>query len=278
MPETTSDIPFTRFLKYWRGVHNISQEELAYSIESSSRHLSRIENGSSRPSESLVLEIAKVLQLGQRDTNHLLISAGYMAKLGTGDFNAPEYKWLRNAMTRKLKALDPFPATIMDASSNILMVNKGWVGLFSTSIASDVLNKVTNHYDFLFSREGAGTAISDWENTLSVILMSLKQQALFTNNQLDLTNLDRLSQHQNVPTDWEQRAAKLEPMASFRVQMDIDGVLTRFFSVSSNVGAMGPSAYISEPNITVNVLFPEDESMQLDQLIAGELTHPLLFY
>jgi transcriptional regulator with XRE-family HTH domain len=278
MPETTSDIPFTRFLKYWRGVHNISQEELAYSIDSSSRHLSRIENGSSRPSESLVLEIAKVLQLGLRDTNHLLISAGYMAKLGIGDFNAPEYKWLRNAMTRKLKALDPFPATIMDASSNILMVNKGWVGLFSTSIATDALNKVTNHYDFLFSREGAGTVISDWENTLSVILMSLKQQALFTNNKQDLDILDRLAKLDNVPDDWEHRAAQLEPMASFRVQMNIGGSLTRFFSVNSNVGAMGPNAYISEPNITVNVLFPEDESMQLDPLIAGELTHPLLFY
>jgi len=154
MPETTSDIPFTRFLKYWRSVHNLSQEELAYSINSSSRHLSRIENGSSRPSENLVLEIAKVLALGQRDTNHLLISAGYMAKRGTDDFNAPEYRWLRNAMTRKLKALDPFPATIMDASSNILMVNRGWVGLFRISISSDVLNQVTNHYDFLFCREG----------------------------------------------------------------------------------------------------------------------------
>jgi hypothetical protein len=60
--------------------------------------------------------------------------------------------------------------------------------------------------------------------------------------------------------------------------MNIGGSLTRFFSVNSNVGAMGPNAYISEPNITVNVLFPEDESMQLDPLIAGELTHPLLFY
>jgi transcriptional regulator with XRE-family HTH domain len=259
-------------------MHKISQEELAYSVESSPRHISRIENGSSRPSESLVLEIAKVLNLGQRDTNHLLISAGYMAKPGTADFNAPEFKWLRNAMTRKLKALDPFPATIMDASSNILMVNKGWVGLFSTSITSSVLNKVSNHYDFLFSREGAGTVISDWENTLSVILMSLKQQGLFSNNQTDIANFERLSQHKSVPSDWQQRAARLEPMASFRVQMDFGGVLTRFFSVNSNVGAMGPSAYISEPNITVNVLFPEDESMQVDALITDDLSHPLLFY
>ena len=90
--------------------------------------------------------------------------------------------------------------------------------------------------------------------------------------------LDRLMTSPNVPEDWRQRAAKLEPMASYRLQLEFNGELQSFFSVNQTVGAMGPSAYVSEPNLTVNTLYPEDESLDLSSLIEGRLEHPLLPY
>ena len=48
-------------------------------------------------------------------------------------------------------------------------------------------------------------------------------------------------------------------------------------SVSQTVGAMGPAAYASEPNLTITTLYPEDESIDLTNLMAGDLDHPLLF-
>ncbi|WP_373091958.1 helix-turn-helix domain-containing protein, partial [Zhongshania sp.] len=50
---------FGRFLKFWRGVHGMSQETLAGRLGSSPRHISRMENGSSRASEAMVLDIAR---------------------------------------------------------------------------------------------------------------------------------------------------------------------------------------------------------------------------
>ena len=67
-------------------------------------------------------------------------------------------------------------------------------------------------------------------------------------------------------------------MASFRVQVEFEGSLQPFFNVSQTVGAMGPTAYVSEPQLTVNTLYPEDEDIDLSSLVAGELTHPLLCY
>ncbi len=273
-----SELAFGRFLKFWRSVHNLSQEELAFRLDCSPRHLSRLENGNSRPSETIVMDICRVLELGQRDSNHLLISAGYTAIINAMDFHSPELKWLRKSMTKTLRALDPYPTALLDSSFNILMVNRGWVGFYSNIIQPTVLANVSNHYDFLFSRQGAGNIMSDWEDTLSVILMAFYQRSLFTNSEADKALQQRLESHPSVPSDWQQRATKLEPMASFRVQMKINDTLKRFFSVSSTVGALGPTAYASEPNLSINTLYPEDDDFDLSPLINPELKHPLLFY
>lgn len=278
MSEKNSEPAFGRFLKFWRSVHEVSQEELAFRLDSSPRHISRIENGSSRPSETIILEIGRVLELGNRDLNHMLIAAGYAPREEKIDFHSPDLKWLRKAMTLTLRALDPFPASLADSSSNLLMVNRGWVSFYSHIVTPRELASVTNFYDFIFSRQGAGTAVSNWEDTLSGILMSFQQSVLFTDDKGDQATLERLCEHPSVPADWRKRASRFEPMASFRVQLNLNGVLQRFFSVNTNVGALGPAAFLSEPRLTLNTLYPEDESLDLDALIDDSLEHPLLFY
>ena len=269
---------FGRFLKFWRGVHSLSQEQLADLINSSPRHISRLENGSSRPSQTIATDIAEALHLGQRDTNHLLIAAGFLPSNAELDFHAPELRWLRNTMTMSLKALDPYPAIVVNESNDILMVNRGWVGLFNQTISKVILDRVSNNFEFLFSRQGAGTFVSGWEDTLSVILMSLEQRALFSNDPSDHDMRDRLAKHENVPADWRQRAARLEPMSSFRMQINLNGELKKFFSVHSTVSTLGPSAFLSGPSININTLYPEDEQLDLAQFCNSELSHPLLFY
>lgn len=282
MPTDNFDPPLKltigRFVRFWREVHGLSQEELAFRLDSSQRHISRIEGGSGRPSEAMVKDIATVMELGQRDSNHLLIAAGYAPIVKQVDFHAPELKWLRKAMVMTLRALDPYPTAILDSSGNFLMVNRGWVGFYQHSIDPKNLKQMTNYYDFIFSREGAGNIISNWENTLSVILMSLTQLGLFSNKEADIALVQKLAQHPSVPEDWKQRAAQLEPMASYRVQMQIDNALRRFFSVISTVGALGPNAFVSEPNLSIQTLYPEDEDFDISSFLDDKLEHPLLFY
>lgn len=269
---------FGRFLKFWRGVHRLSQEQLAFELGSSPRHISRLENGSSRPSETMVLEIAKALKLGRRDQSHLLVAAGFAPRDERVDFNSAELKWLRSAMTMTLQALDPYPACLVDNSTNILMVNRSWLGFYSRLMPADELHNISNFYDFMFSSQSAENAVSNWEDTLSAILMSIQQSALFSNDPTVKATLDRLRSYPSVPSDWQQRAASVEPMASFRVQLAIDGVMQRFFSVSTTVGALGPTAFVSEPQLTVTALYPEDRQLNVDAFADTDLSHPLLFY
>ncbi|CAA0111540.1 Uncharacterised protein [Zhongshania aliphaticivorans] len=278
MKDNNTHSVFGRFLKFWRGVHGLSQEELADRLDSSPRHISRLENGNSRPSETMVLDIANVMALGRRDLTHLLIAAGYAPREEKIDFNSPELKWLRKALQMNLRALDPFPASVVDSSTNILMVNRGWVSFYSRIVSEQALASVTNFYDFIFSHSGAGNIVSDWPDTLSAILMSIQQTALFTGDETANQTVERLKAYPSVPSDWRQRAARTEPMASFRVQLDIDGELKRFFSVGSMVGALGPSAFVSEPKLSIVTLYPENEQDTFGDVSNQQLSHPLLFY
>ncbi|MDN3639338.1 helix-turn-helix transcriptional regulator [Simiduia curdlanivorans] len=276
MNNNTHPKAFGRFLRFWRGVHQLSQEELADRLGSSPRHISRLENHASTPSETLVEEIAKSLSLGERDRNHLRIAAGYYVQETAVDYSDAKLRWLRKAMGLTLKALNPFPTALTDSTGKILMVNQAWVNFYQSRIGASDLEKVTNLYDFLFTQMGDGALLTGWQDTISMILMALKQNAMLTNSDKDLATFERYLTHKNVPADWPQRAAKLEPMASYRVQIDYAGKLQRFYNVSQTVGALGPAAYLAEPRLTVSTLYPEDDNLDLSGLLDATATHPLL--
>jgi transcriptional regulator with XRE-family HTH domain len=63
---------FNRNMKYWRQKRRLSQLELAGLAGTTSRHISFIETGRSRPGHDLVLRLAKALNLSVRDTNTFL--------------------------------------------------------------------------------------------------------------------------------------------------------------------------------------------------------------
>lgn len=278
MEKACNSPTFGRFLRFWRQVHRISQEELAHRVSSSPRHISRLENGSSRPSENLIEDIARSMHLGERDRNHLRIAAGYSPSQQHIDFHSLDFKWLRKAMLLTLRAMDPYPTSLTDSSGTLLMVNRAWVGFYRATLPAVELDTVSNHFDFLFSRKGVGNMLSGWEDTLSMIVMSLTQEAMFNPSTDRHAVLEKLVNNPTVPDDWAQRAARLEPMTSFRVQADYGGILHRFYSVSQIVGALGPTAYVSEPKLTISTLYPEDETLDMSALVDNDFTHPLLAY
>jgi transcriptional regulator with XRE-family HTH domain len=268
---------FGPLLKFWRGVHGFSQENLALCAESSTRHISCLENGKAHPSRLMVLKLSEVLELGDRDSCYLLLGAGYLPTANSVDFNSPNYKWLRKAMILTLRAMDPFPAALMDKYGGLLMVNKGWVSFHNKTISHAELANATNHYELLFRQQRSDDISEVKKNTLSLILMAMQQEALLSGDGHQ-EMMDKLISQTHIPKDWRKRAANLEPQASFRVQVDVEGKAQNFFSVSQMVGALGPTSFISEPRLIINTLYPEDTDIDLSSNLELDLQHPLLPY
>ena len=280
MAATQDEMPssFGPLLKFWRNIHGLSQETLALNAESSTRHISCLENGKAHPSRAIIEKLSDVLNLGERDSCYLQLAAGYLPAAKVVDFHDPEYNWLRKAMIMTLKAMDPFPAVLMDRYGKLIMVNKGWVAFHLNMVNQEELEAAKNHYEFLFSHHHNHTPSEVKKNTLALILMAMKQESLLSYDENYEDMFNGLLALPDVPSDWEQRAASLEPQASFRVQMDINHVQQNFFNVSQMVGALGPTSFVSEPRLIINTLYPENPDLDLSKNMRDDLTHPLLAY
>ena len=282
MNETNRSLPFPRFLRFWRKVYGLSQEALGERLEVSARHISRLEAGSHKPGEALVRSLAQSLQLNERDRNQLLIAAGYGPTPKAADFHSPDLRWLRNAMLRSLKALDPYPAILTDRAANILMVNRGWVALMAQSNwPSEAEHQ--NIYELMFQHSSKEDWVIERNLTLSLIVMAMQQNAMLTDREEDWTAVEQLKTLPDLPENWAQIAAQTDPMSSFRISLPVAGEHQVFFSVAHTVGALGPTAFVSEPQLSLTAFYPENEDLVLPDVDhtdnkKGSLSHPLLFY
>ena len=83
--------PVGALLREWRQHRRLSQFELALESGVSSRHLSFVETGRSRPSVAMLLHLADRLEVPLRDRNHLLLAAGYAPVFAERELDAPSW-------------------------------------------------------------------------------------------------------------------------------------------------------------------------------------------
>src|SRR5919206_1182337 len=118
-------IPIGSLLRQWRERRRMSQLSLALEAEVSSRHISFMETGRSRPSREMVLLLAEVLDVPPRARNDLLAAAGYAPIYRESRLDAPEMAQFRRALDFLLRQQEPYPAIVLDRYWNILLANRG---------------------------------------------------------------------------------------------------------------------------------------------------------
>ena len=124
---------FGRQLREWRSHRNLSQLDLAMEAGISSRHLSFLETGRSRPTEGMIIRIAEALDLTFKVQNELFAAAGFAPRFasaekeGIGGLPKPVREALRLVLDRHA----PWPAIVFDADHDILSANAGFAALGS---------------------------------------------------------------------------------------------------------------------------------------------------
>src|SRR4051812_41760794 len=97
---------FGSLLRHFRRQGGLSQLALAVRVESTTRHLSYVENGRSRPGRDLILRLAQALDLPLRARNDLLVAAGLPAEFPANAFESSLLTPYRRAITSVITALD----------------------------------------------------------------------------------------------------------------------------------------------------------------------------
>ena len=115
---------FGRLLRHWRGLRGLSQLALAEETGTTTRHLSYIENGRSRPGRDLVLRLAEALDLPLRSRNELLVAAGLGAEFLENQLGSAMLEPYRRALLAVMEAMNPSPAFAVDAVFNLHETNR----------------------------------------------------------------------------------------------------------------------------------------------------------
>lgn len=165
-------------LRFWRKLNRISQMDLALDIGVSTKHLSFVETGRSKPSHNLVLKIAQALKLPLRHRNSFLKAAGYAAMFSEEPFHGQKLEIIRHALERMLEKHEPYPAFVINAAYKILMANSGYVKMVEFLAGKQALIKYDNVYHLTFAEDGLKPYIKDWSVIKQFMLNRLLDEAV----------------------------------------------------------------------------------------------------
>jgi transcriptional regulator with XRE-family HTH domain len=124
---------FGRQLREWRSHRSLSQLDLAMEAGISSRHLSFLETGRSRPTEGMIIRIAEALDLTFKAQNELFAAAGFAPRFASAEREGVDGlpKPVRETLALMLERHAPWPAIVFNADHDILAANAGFAALGS---------------------------------------------------------------------------------------------------------------------------------------------------
>jgi transcriptional regulator with XRE-family HTH domain len=169
--------PVGAMLREWRLRRGLSQFELALEAGVSSRHLSFIETGRSRPSAEMVLHLAERLDVPLRDRNHLLLAAGYAPAFSQRELDAPELGPVREAIDQVLRGHEPYPALVVDRHWGLVASNRPLDALVD-GVAEHLLAPPVNVLRLSLHPEGLAPRIVNLRQWRAHLLEFLHRAAL----------------------------------------------------------------------------------------------------
>jgi transcriptional regulator with XRE-family HTH domain len=116
-------------LREWRERRRLSQLELALDAGISTRHLSFVETGRSRPGREMLVRILEQLEVPFREQNRLLLASGHAPAFPERSLDDPELLPVREALDQILTGHEPYPAVVVDRAWNLVAANSAMRGL-----------------------------------------------------------------------------------------------------------------------------------------------------
>jgi transcriptional regulator with XRE-family HTH domain len=130
-------------IREWRQRRRLSQLDLAIAANVSSRHLSFVETGRSRPTSEMILHLAEHLDVPLRDRNALLLAGGFAPAYPERGLAEPELHAVKNALKRVLDGHEPYPAAVVNRWWELVDANAG-IGLFTGDVSPELLEPPVN--------------------------------------------------------------------------------------------------------------------------------------
>jgi transcriptional regulator with XRE-family HTH domain len=252
--------PVGELLRTWRNRRHRSQLALSHEVGVSTRHLSFVETGRSKPSPELVLALAEHLDVPLRGRNELLLAAGYAPRFSERPLDDPAMDQIRSSLQRMLDAHDPYPGVVVDLQWNVVQANQAALVL-TQGLPSELLGPPLNVFRVCLHPEGMASRTTNFDEWATYLLGQLRRTLLLTADPAVEALLDEVSGYPGLP-DVDPRGAGVtdEPdvLVPFRF-LGADGVELSLFTTLTSFGTPRD---ITIDELAVELFFPADDATE----------------
>ena len=241
-------------LRDWRRRRRLSQLELALEAGVSTRHLSFVETGRSRPSPDLVLHLAEQLEVPLRERNRLLLAAGYAPVFEERSLDDQEMAPIRAAVQLVLDGHDPSPALAVDHGWALVAHNRG-AAMLMAGLPEDLLAPPLNVLRASLHPEGLAPRIANLRQWKDHVLGRLARQAMITGDPALRTLYRELEAYPSPPDDGLDPLTPAADEVAVPLRLRTGAGELRFIST---VTTFGTPSDITVEELSIESFFPAD--------------------
>lgn len=249
---------FGTLLREMRRGKRQSQMDLALACEVSSKHISFLETGRSRPSKGMILHLAQMLQADLAGTNRLLSAAGYSQAYPDQDLNAPGMAMILDALEHLLQSHLPYPAAVFDHEYYLVMANQAMQTVMAKMIGLGAsFPERPNFLLSLLEDQGMKPFVGEWETTACHMLQRVYHEHLagpFRDQPNRL--LEQALTMPGVPPNWKTHVVEHLEYPAIPFTLNLGDQQLRIFST---IASIGTPLDVTAQNLRIEHFFPMDE-------------------
>jgi len=247
-------------IRFWRKSRRLSQLELSFAANISSKHVSFLETGRAKPSREMIIVLSNAMDIPLSERNVLLSLAGYSEAYSRMQIEQPEMKSVRFALTSILEKHEPYPAVVLDWEWNIVMANQTHLKL-TQLVAAQQPNfpQSSNILELLFDPNGFRPFVENWEEVAYVMFQRIQRERM-SHSDRHSNLLDRLMEYPDIPSQWlaHNFDNQLQPM--IHLVLSLGDIKLKLFST---LASFGTAVDITMQELIIEQYFPVDDSTKM---------------
>jgi transcriptional regulator with XRE-family HTH domain len=240
-------------LREWRERRRLSQLDLAHLAGTSTRHLSYVETGRSRPSREMVLRLTESLDVPLGDRNQILLGAGHAPAYEDARRDMAATRRLLDTLDLALAAHDPWPALVLDAHFDVVATNKA-LDRMLVLVDADLLDPPVNVVRVTLHPRGLSRYIANLPEWRAHLLRQLRRHAAAAPS-ADLNAL--LAEVETYPVDHAEPAGPAGANFALTLELSVDGQRLRLYST---IATFGTPLDVAASELAIETFLPADET------------------
>lgn len=236
-------------VREWRLRRNLSQLDLANRAEVSTRHLSYVETGRSRPTAPMLLRLCEHLDVPLRERNRILLAGGYAPAYPEHGLSDPPMAEANAALEAILQAHLPYPALVVDRHWELVTANEAAFSLLD-GVDEDLLEPPVNVIRLSVHPRGLAPRIANLPEWRAFLAQRLRHEYDATGDVELKALLDEVADGAGEPP---QSSALVVPL---QLRAGEDTVL----SFMSTTTVFGTPREVTLSELAIEAFYPADEA------------------